>query len=465
MMTDYNFLLEIRLPPQQFQALNHISRVAAALGLNLYLVGGAVRDVTLGQASVRNLNFVTEGSVQKIFRALDQETARKSAKDHISPSPAGALGIQLAHFDGSRQEATLKFVNGVKADIAATRKEIYAKPGRPPQTVPAGIFDDLRRRDFSVDAMAISLHPNSRGLLLDPTNGAADIETRELRALNSRTFFEDPSRIYRLLRLSLRLGFKIEERTQSWLDAALEAKSWEWMTPEQQARELRDLLHEDDPWRVLRLFADRGLISGLDRSLAKIHFDRLEKARPGALSVPGSDPFILHFDSLAGKLPAAQKKKLAQKVMPDAKSLKLALSLESEARKLARTLGSGKAARPSFVYQLLQTKPQPLLLYMLSHYPQAKVQKPVKDFLFKYPQIREKLPRAELQSLGVESGPRFEKIMNDLFMAMLDGEVRSQPQMMKMLRDLAGIKDAEPVKTPSGRAAAERPEPKRAKKR
>jgi tRNA nucleotidyltransferase (CCA-adding enzyme) len=454
-MTDYNFLLEIRLSPPQFQVLNHLSRLATGQGLKLYLVGGAVRDITLGQGSIRNLNFVTEGNVQRLFRALEHETARKRTKDQTgATSPDGIGSIEFAHFDAHRQEAEFLFANGVKAGISATRKEIYGKLGRPPKIEPAGIFDDLRRRDFSANAMAISLHPNSRGLLLDPTNGAADIEVHEFRALNSRTFFEDPSRIYRLFRLSLRLGFKVEQRTQSWLDAALKEKAWEWMTPEQQARELRDLLQEENAWRVLRTLAERGLTPGLDRSLAKLRFDRPDKVPPAVRSVAGNDFFILHFDSLAEKLPPGQKKKLAEKVIPDSKTLKVALSLEGEARKLARTLGTNKTNKPSSVYQLLQSKPQPLLLYTLSHYSQAKVQHPLKNFLFKYPQVREKLPRAELRALGVEPGPHFEKIMNELFMAMLDRRIRSDTQMIKALRDLAGIKDADSAKPPLARTAA-----------
>jgi tRNA nucleotidyltransferase (CCA-adding enzyme) len=449
-MADYNFLLEIRLSPPQFQTLNHISRIAAGLGINLYLAGGAVRDVTMGHTPVRDLNFVIDGNVQRLFRAIQAERTTEPRKGGTM-LPRAVVEIESSQFDAHGHQAVISFANGVQAEIVMTRRQIYSKPGHPPEILSAGIFDDLRGRDFSVNAMAISLHPNSRGLLLDPNNGAADIENRELRALHSRTFFDDPSRIYRLIRLALRLGFKVEARTQAWLNAALEAKSWEQMTTEQQGRELRDLLHEENPWRVLRSFVERGLVAGLDQTLARIRADHWDKARPGAGPPAGNDRFVLHFEHLAEKLPSAQKKRLARKIIQDPATLRLSLNLEGEARKLARDLRSPKAATPSSRYTLLASKPKALLFYMLSHYPQVRIQKPVKDFIVRYPQIREKLPRAELHALGVEPGPRAEKILNDLFMAVLDGEVKSRPQMLKALHEAAGVKNVEPTGTQAER--------------
>jgi tRNA nucleotidyltransferase/poly(A) polymerase len=443
-MSDYNFLMEIRLAPSQFQVLNHISRVSAALGINLYLVGGAVRDLTSGQGNIRDLDFVAEGNTQRILKALISESSRRPAKSSPLQSQP-SIELEHSHYDARSQTASLYFGNGVEAEIETAHKESYSKPGRPPEIIPAGIFEDLRRRDFSVNAMAVSLHPNSRGLLLDPTNGALDIENREFRALHSRSFLEDPSRIYRLLRLTLRLGFKIEERTQSWLESALQNKAWEAMTPQQQGRELRAALQEQNPAKVFRIYDERDLLPGLDRSLsaARIPYDRLEKIRSIIRSVEGANPFLLYFDCLVEKLSAAHKKRLAQKVMPDSKTLQMALSLEPEARKLAKLLGGPKANAASYVYELLKDKPQPLLLYVLTHFPQGKIQARLKSFLFKYPQMRAKLPRAELQALGIEPGPRFEKIMEELFRAMLDGKIKTHAQAVKALHNLAGIKPPE----------------------
>jgi tRNA nucleotidyltransferase (CCA-adding enzyme) len=444
-MSDYNFLMESRLSPEQFQVLTYLSRIAHAQGMNLYLVGGAVRDLTYGQQVVRDLDFSVEGNPQKILRQL-------SAK-----RPAGN-GLPPASLDSQRTDPRLNsteivFSNGVRAEISMSREEIYARPGRRPEIAPAGIFEDLRRRDFSVNAMAVSLHPNSRGLLLDPTNGAADIEKRELRVLHSRSFSDDPSRLYRLIRLGLRLDFKTEERTKIWQESAQENRVWERLDPEQQGRELRAILQEDNPGRVLKALGERGYLAGLDRKLAsaRLPYDQFAKIRNVARTVPGADAFLVNFHALVAKLGSGQKDRLARKILGDRKLIQTALGMEGAAKKLAKALAGSKAAQPSQVYTLLSGQPTPLLLYLLVNYPQAKVQNRVKNFLFKFPTVRAKLPRAELLTMGLEAGPKFEKILHRLFLDQLDGKLKTHQQLVKEFRALAGLKEpvAKALKPPA----------------
>ena len=445
-MSDYNFLMESRLSAEQFQLVNHLSRIAAEQSLNLYLVGGAVRDLTYGQQVIRDLDFAVEGNPEKILRRLD---SRRAAPVRAGRAPTGGaetsrLKVESIHFESRRYSGTIRCAGGTRAELAMCRQEVYTKDGRHAGVAPATIFDNLKRRDFSVTAMAISLHPNSRGLLLDPTNGAADIESHELRALHSRSFSEDPSRIYRLFRLGLRLDFRPEERTQAWLELALQNRLWEQLDPAQQGRELHAILAEENPGRFLRMFAGRNLLVGLDKKLAsaRIPYDRFNKVHSVVRTVPSADPVLLNFHCLVQGLGSSDRMRLAKKVLAEKTAMKVALSLDRDARVLVRALSGSKAGLPSHVYAMLSTQPLILLLFLLANYPQQNIQNRIKNYLFKAPQIRANLPRAELQAMGVKPGPELDRILERLFLEQLDGKVKTHLQALKRLKELAGIEPA-----------------------
>ncbi len=193
-MSDYNFLMESRLSAEQLAVLTLISRLAAEHGQSSHLVGGAVRDLTFGQQIVRDLDFIVEGSLQRILRALPTANPKKVVRGQFETLVDPHLTLDRQEYDEHFSSAELTFSNGARAELSMCREEIHSRPVLRPEVRPASIFDDLKRRDFAINAMAVSLHPNSRGLLLDPTNGAGDIERREIRALQSRCFIDDPTR-------------------------------------------------------------------------------------------------------------------------------------------------------------------------------------------------------------------------------------------------------------------------------
>lgn len=470
-MSDYNFLMESRLSPEQFAVISLISRLAAEHGQSLYLVGGAVRDLTYGQQVVRDLDFSVEGPPQRILKAIPVADSAKSGHHARGPIIEPPLTLEYQTVDEHFNSAELMFSSGVRAELGMCREEIYTRPGQRPEVRPAGVFEDLKRRDFAINAMAVSLHPNSRGLLLDPTNGAGDIERREIRSLHSRGFFDDPSRIYRLLRLGLRLDFKPDERTQRWLDVALEEGAWEHLDADQQAREVAAILHEDQPGRILKMLSDRKLLGGLDKKLASVHlpYERFARIRNVLQNAPGVDPFLLNFHGLVEKLGTEHAARLAKRVIGDARNIKLALSLEHDAKKLEKVLGSSKAELPSQVYALLSPQPQALLLYLLANTKSVKVQNRIKSALFKFPEIRSHLPRTELQALGVKPGPEFDHILAKIFDMQLDGKIKSHQHLVKEMRELAGIKEPPPPPPPAPprrgkRAEAEADRPEKTKK-
>src|SRR5215471_10686380 len=143
-MSDYKFLMESRLSPEQFHVVNQLGRIASAQGLNLYLVGGAVRDLTSGRHAVRDLDFALEGNIQKILRQLESEDG-KGKRGGAQDEAAGHLRIEQIQFDSRLNAADVVFAPGVRSELAMTRSETYSRPGHPPEIAAATIFEDLRR--------------------------------------------------------------------------------------------------------------------------------------------------------------------------------------------------------------------------------------------------------------------------------------------------------------------------------
>src|SRR6185312_3085995 len=151
--------------------------------------------------------------------------------------------------------------SGVTAQIAMSRQERYPRSGGKPQILPATIQEDLRGRDFTCNAIALSLNRASRGLLLDPMNGLADIERRELRAISTYGFYDDPSRLLRLVRFRVRLGFTVEERTQMQVANAREAEVEKLISAKTLGDELKRIAVEDNPAEILKALQEAGLLS------------------------------------------------------------------------------------------------------------------------------------------------------------------------------------------------------------
>src|SRR5246127_4881227 len=202
-MADFIYLMETRLTPDQQRSLTLVTDVARAHEMNVFLTGGAVRDIISGFV-IRDLDFSVQGNALKLLKEFEK---------------AGAV---IEGSDENTRSVMLLLPGNVRAEVTSTRSERYDKPGKPAEITPGTIYDDMRRRDFTVNAMALSLNPGSRGLLTDPFNGMADIELKVLRILHNYAFYEEPSRLLRAVRFSARFHWPLEERTQARYDAAKE---------------------------------------------------------------------------------------------------------------------------------------------------------------------------------------------------------------------------------------------------
>src|SRR5438445_3530642 len=243
-MPDYTLLRERRLLPEQSAALLRVQELSAAMGFNVYLTGGTVRDLITG-ASLRDLDFTVEGNPSKIARELEKGGAKVLAEDE-----------KVRHVE-------ILFSGDCEGSIAAARDDHYVRPGTRPEIRWSTIMEDLRRRDFSLNAIAISLNPASRGLLLDPTNGLSDVERAEVRALTIHSFTNQPVRLLRVLRFAARMGFKMEQRTQEWFDLAIERDLHHTIAPEDAGEEIPHPGREARPAPVLKAWEEHDLLEAV----------------------------------------------------------------------------------------------------------------------------------------------------------------------------------------------------------
>ena len=440
-MADYIFMIESRLTPEQSRGATLVQNLARAQEMNVYLTGGAIRDLISG-AAIRDLDFTVQGNALKLQRELEKQ------------------GVVVQGVDDDLRSMLVLLPGNVRGEIAMARSERYEKPGKPPQVSSATIIEDLRRRDFTVNAMALSLNPGSRGLLLDPANGAADIEAKLLRILHNYAFYEEPSRLIRATRFAHRFHWTMEERTQARYDAAKENNCIDNISDRAIGYEIEQIAYEEDPLHVLRVLEKEGWLKVLSPhwTLSKVDtagLNQLLKARQQMVNLGytlDAAPAVMHF--LTRRL-GDREIAAMQRLLPRKSFVETWRSLESDAKALAARLTSKQAATPSLAWKLLsQSRPESMLFLLLTARQQAVMQK-LRNFFTKWRQVKDKLPLPEMTELRITPElPAYPKLAEEVFYLLLDGKLRSRTETFKFLKPYAPPPPAPPPVVPKrGRAA------------
>ncbi len=409
-MSDYIYSLESHLNAEQNRVVAQWQTAATAARQNLYLAGGAMRDL-LGGVPTRDLDFTLEGNPLKLAGGV-----------------AAALGGVIVSEDLQRCTVEMTFPGGVTAQVALSRNEKYPKTGAKPQISPAGIHDDLRRRDFTVDAIALALNRGARGLLIDPTNGLADLGNRELRTTNSYALYDDPRRLLRLVRLKHRLQFTVEERTARQFQNALDENLQRFITPAFLYEELRRLGDEPSPSEVLRELESTGLLTLFSTALtgAKLNLsavarlEKLKKSLPlgGAGWAEGWRSFV---NVLTEKLSARERSEFFSEIGMTSQDIESLKKIPAHAKKLEVALKSANLRRPSQIYQALAHAAPDDILYTLYDSQQRLVQDRIRNYIQKYLPMSQEISDAEVVAAGVPEGSaKFEKTRENLIVAHLN---------------------------------------------
>jgi tRNA nucleotidyltransferase (CCA-adding enzyme) len=454
-MADYIYLLQTRLTPAQQKALDLVREAARSKGMTVFLVGGAVRDLTSG-SPVRDLDVAVQGNALKLRKDLQ----------HAKLTLVGESDtMQSLYFTSS---------GGVRLEVGSTLSITYPKPGKP-VAKPANILDDLRRRDFTANAMAISLNEGSFGLLMDPLNGVADIENRELRLVSPYGFIEDPARMIRAARLGARLGWHMEEKTQQRYDTGKSENYIAAMSAESKGYELEEIVHEEDPLRVLYRLESEGWMKFLYPAwtASKANENELNRLRDtiGQLEAMGlyPDPSAAYFPLLTAKLAPKDVTSL-KKLFPRQGFVDQIATLDAETKDFTAKFTDKAVATPSNTWKLLMASVPEHILWLAHTSKSAPVQARLNTFFHESSQARQRIPYQTMQEMRIVPDlPDYDDLVEQLFFAIMDKKLET-PEATKAflepfsppappppvnMRRRAVKREAKPAKPRSKKAAAE----------
>lgn len=404
--------LEQYLPRQLLELVQDISGQAAKLGQRVYLVGGAVRDLLLSYPNY-DLDLAVEGDAVKVARQVAEITQARLLAHH-------RFGT-----------AKLKYEN-FTVDLATARKETYVRPGALPLVTPGTIQDDLFRRDFSINAMAISLAGNDYGELIDPYHGKSDLKHRLIRVLHPASFRDDPTRILRGVRYEQRLGFEFEAQTAQLLRRDI--PMLDTISGDRIRHELELIFKEKQPELAIRRLDELGVLARISPSLKGDGWiaEKFDKAR--RLNTSSQLP-SLYFCLLIYSLGEGNIEQFLSRLNISAK---LSRAMRDTLRlKTNLPLLDKPSLKPSEIYYLLREY-EPLAVQANAIATESPtVHRHLQLFLTKLRYVKTFVDGEQLKSLGVSAGPEMGKILQALHKARLDGEVRTRDDEKKLASSLS----------------------------
>ncbi|MEH2389755.1 MAG: CBS domain-containing protein [Nostoc sp.] len=445
--------LQNKLAPRLWQLLTTASQEAEKRGWHLYLVGGAVRDLLLAQASgtlmIKDIDLVVDG----FHKSADVGAGVELAKALQQLYPAARLEIH-----GAFQTAALLWhkdpeLDSLWVDIATARTEFYPYPAANPEVEASSIRQDLYRRDFTINALALRLTTPRAGVgaqaaapLLDFFGGLIDLQAKQIRVLHANSFIEDPTRIYRGVRFAVRFGFQIEPQTEEFIRYAINSGVYDRTaqensrTPALQTRLKTELKHilEAPYWKsALQLLDNLGALQCIHPSL-KLDAELLRQLRllERCLRRFDPQPTLIHWEmrleTLIAHLAPEYRPKVAKNLQLPEDSiarLKNLAQVQTEVMTLLPTL-----QRPSQVVQLLRQYDLPILILIAVQSPR-EIRHQIWEYLTVWANVQPLLNGNDLKKLGYKPGPQYRQILDDLLVATLDGVIKDRFEAEEFLAE------------------------------
>lgn len=428
------------LPPKLMTLIRKIGKEADQNEMNAFLVGGFVRDILLKKKNF-DLDVVVEGDAIKFGKVLADKldaslvVHRKFGTSTVVMDWPSWLGPSL-HLD-----------NKFKIDIATARKETYERPAALPTVEFSSLRDDLYRRDFTINAMALSINKNKFGIFIDFFGGMKDLQKKIIRALHDKSFIDDPTRIFRAVRFEQRLGFKIEKHTDYLIQHAVKKEMFKWTENQRIRDELKLILNEKYPEKaILRMrelhelrfiHSSLKLKKGIDKT-----FSDLKKAvkwyQSSAIRVRKLDTWLMYFIVMLDSLTPKQVQNVLDKfVFTRGERIRIS-SFSKQSDSALKKLSSKRRLLPSEIFQVLEpfSHEGSLCLWAKSGSPLAR--RRIRRFFTEYNGTKLKIKGHDIEKLGISPGPKYRELLKRILCEKLDGKLPSKKDEMRFLRSIVG---------------------------
>jgi tRNA nucleotidyltransferase (CCA-adding enzyme) len=414
-----------RLPEEIRELIYFAKELAAYRGAEAYLVGGFVRDMLLGVKNF-DLDIVVVGDGIRFG-------------EYFAKLLKGKL-VRHRRFG----TATLVLKHGLKIDFASARSEVYPEPASLPIVRPGSLKDDLYRRDFTINAMAVSLKERDFGSIVDYFGGKQDLDSGKIRILHDLSFIDDPTRLIRAVRFKERYGFSIEPRTLGRFKEAVRLCMLEKVEPQRIRDDIILLLKEDNPARcVLRLrrlsgfkFIDRRLnvsndtvklLHSVQRQVAWFIKAHPERRKP--------DKWLVYFMALTASLSTRSLKLIIRRLALKKGEEKRIMSYHACVSKVASAL-KRKSIPPSGLSAILEPLSYEVILLLKARYSDRNLQDNIRKFFVYLNGMRIHIRGEDLHLLGLKPGPHYQRILKAVLAAKLDGKVGTREEELHMAKEL-----------------------------
>ncbi|CAG1015231.1 A-adding tRNA nucleotidyltransferase [Anaerolineales bacterium] len=401
------------IPSEKQNLLSEITAQTETLGMPCYVVGGFVRDLLLGQP-INDLDIVVEGDAIALGKSLVEKYGGNLTPHYKFHTAIWDLPSSFNLYPSS-------------LDLITARSETYSQPGALPTIKPSTIEDDLRRRDFTINAMAIRLDGSHFGELLDPLNGQADLEEKAIRVLHPRSFIDDPTRIFRAVRYEQRYSFILHSSSFTLISPESLAVI-QTLSGERIRHELDLIFEEDNSHQMIVRLGELDVFKWIHPELRAFngeYSDFLEMDT--SLDVPASRTTMGYMLWLMDLSEAA--------ILSIARRLNFSSDLTHSvwgASQLKKSLPFLVNSKPSVWAFALEKLP------LLSIYAVYLVsgEKALLDYLSFWRHVKSHTTGDDLKARGLEPGPRYGEILTKLRAAWLDGEVNSEKEEKELLNRL-----------------------------